>query len=230
MASKPLIAPPSNTGVKRSYVDTIRLSGPHQVGRTLNSTTRVVVTALRVQSRDSLPQELGGSPSATGRYSGVATGVRLVEPGAARSRMIACAEPIRYRGGTVRMSMPTSDLGLDATTHLAIAGRLNELRDIASDEEIGWKAAAEKQFWALLNLLERPSRPAIAIDDNGDLRALWSNLINEQVGVRFTGGAAVSGVLFSKTEHGMLRETLNSQIEIVVARIRQLKLVSVTQG
>lgn len=142
--------------------------------------------------------------------------------------------PNGFVGGTRKASSSGAQFevpsSVTADVRSSISSRLDALRDIAIEEEIAWNEEAERQLWAFLDLLPSPSRPAIAIDQNGDLRVLWENMLQEQVAVRFKGAAAVEAVLFQKTEHGVRREVVAAEALEVSRLVREMKLLHVTRG
>jgi hypothetical protein len=126
--------------------------------------------------------------------------------------------------------VPVPATGPSEEIDVAVQERLIALRQIAQEEEIIWNEAAEHDALSFLSQLATPSRPAMAVDHNGDLRLLWENMLREQVGIRFKGNERLEAVLFQRTEHGMRREVLTAAANVIIQFIKEMKLVHVTRG
>ena len=96
--------------------------------------------------------------------------------------------------------VPQSDLERDK----AVAERIRVLKEAAVDEGIEWIGASEAGLLAFLKLMPRARKPAIVLSDTGELRAMWDNSREEQIGLRFKATGDVQYVLFRQRRNAPL--------------------------
>lgn len=96
--------------------------------------------------------------------------------------------------------VPPSDLARDK----AVAERIRVLKQAAVDEGIEWIGASEAGLLAFLKLMPRARKPAIVLSGTGELRAMWDNSREEQIGLRFKATGDVQYVLFRKRKNAPL--------------------------
>jgi hypothetical protein len=80
-----------------------------------------------------------------------------------------------------------------------VGERLSELRELAAEDEVAISAASEE---GLVRFLAREGvtlRPALALLDSGELRALWQ-AGEDQVGLRFVSDGRVAYVCLAQRE------------------------------
>jgi len=153
-----------------------------------------------------------------------AAGVVMLSPVAAQhDQVLGVMQPVMPQ-------VPAVADAIDPMVSASVEARLDELRNAAVEEGIAWNIVAEAQLRDFLTQLSSPARPAIAVDDNGDLRILWENMLREQVGIRFKGQPELEAVLFQKTEHGVRREILKAESAAVISLMKEMKLMHVTRG
>ena len=100
-----------------------------------------------------------------------------------------------------------------------IAQRIDWLKEAAGDEGIEWIAASETSLLAFLNLMPLATKPAIVLSDTGELRAMWDNRREEQVGLRFKATGDVQYVLFRKQANDHLARSSGIDSAIVVRKL-----------
>jgi hypothetical protein len=79
--------------------------------------------------------------------------------------------------------------------------RLRELRVDAVRNSEPFSEASLADLQTFLDPLPLIERPAIFLLDSGNLRVLWKNAANEQVGLQFLGGGAVQFVIFVQRQN-----------------------------
>jgi hypothetical protein len=82
-----------------------------------------------------------------------------------------------------------------------LENRLRELRVDAVRNSEPFSEASLADLRTFLDPLPLVERPAIFLLDNGNLRVLWKNAANEQVGLQFLGGGAVQFVIFVQRQN-----------------------------
>lgn len=82
----------------------------------------------------------------------------------------------------------------------AAKARVQELKTDARTEGHPVSAASEEDLLAFLDDHVFTHRPFITLLDNGNLRALWKNDADEQIGIQFRGEKQVQYVLFARRE------------------------------
>jgi hypothetical protein len=92
-------------------------------------------------------------------------------------------------GQTERLSFPNA---------LDIALRIQALRIEAEIDQVPFSNASFAEFRDFLRQIPARARPAIFLRDNGNLRALWKNDDQEQIGLQFLGGGDVQYVILKR--------------------------------
>jgi hypothetical protein len=111
-----------------------------------------------------------------------------------------------------------------------IQGRLLELVRDAWAEEEAFSKQSLSDFTSFIREVSFGRRPAIYLLDNGNLRAVWKNMENEQAAFQFRGGGIVDCVFFLK-QKGPLplqRETLS--LTLKKARDRMVDFKHLLKG
>jgi hypothetical protein len=94
-----------------------------------------------------------------------------------------------YAGLAGRASFPNS-LDMDL--------RVQALRIEAKIDQVPFSNASHAEFRDFMRLVPARVRPAIFLRDNGNLRALWKNDDQEQIGLQFLGGGYIQYVIFKR--------------------------------
>jgi hypothetical protein len=105
--------------------------------------------------------------------------------------------PVRdYTGETERLSFLNALLNIDL--------RVQALRIEAEIDQVPFSNASHADFRAFIRQVPSRVRPAIFLRDNGNLRALWKNDDQEQIGLQFLGGGDVQYVILKRRPGGRL--------------------------
>ena len=80
--------------------------------------------------------------------------------------------------------------------------RIGELKRLGAEEGLPWSPASEDDFWAFVSLWPTLREPALILMDNGNLRAVWRNVVGEQVALEFRGYRQVYFVFFARRPEG----------------------------
>jgi hypothetical protein len=98
---------------------------------------------------------------------------------------------VRDRAGqTERPSFPNA-LDIDLR-------RIQALRIEAEIDQVPFSNASYAEFRDFIRQVPVRTRPAIFLRDNGNLRALWKNENQEQIGLQFLGGGDVQYVILKR--------------------------------
>lgn len=81
---------------------------------------------------------------------------------------------------------------------LDVSKRVQALKIEAQLDGVPFSLASHEDFFSFLKETQPRSRPALFLNDNGNLRALWRNNAREQVGLQFLGGGNVQFVIFKQ--------------------------------
>ena len=81
---------------------------------------------------------------------------------------------------------------------LDIAHRIQALRIEAEIDQVPFSNASHAEFRDFIRQVAPRARPAIFLRDNGNLRALWKNDDQEQIGLQFLGGGDVQFVILKR--------------------------------
>ena len=76
--------------------------------------------------------------------------------------------------------------------------RIQALRVEAEIDQVPFSDASYADFRAFIRQVPSRARPAIFLRDNGNLRALWKNDNQEQIGLQFLGGGDVQYVILKR--------------------------------
>ena len=76
--------------------------------------------------------------------------------------------------------------------------RVQALRIEAKMDQVPFSNASHAEFRDFMRLVPARARPAIFLRDNGNLRALWKNDDQEQIGLQFLGGGDVQFVILKR--------------------------------
>jgi hypothetical protein len=87
---------------------------------------------------------------------------------------------------------------------LDIDSRIQALRIEAEIDQIPFSKASYAEFRDFIRQVPARTRPAIFLRDNGNLRALWKNDDQEQIGLQFLGGGDVQYVILKRRPGGRL--------------------------
>jgi hypothetical protein len=98
--------------------------------------------------------------------------------------------------------------------------RVRELHIDALRSQDPFSEASFNDLKQLIGTLRLTRRPSIFLLDNGNLRALWKNDANEQVGLQFLGRGAVQFVMFAKRPTFMMRESGVDELSAIAERLR----------
>lgn len=82
--------------------------------------------------------------------------------------------------------------------------RIQALRIEAEIDQVPFSDASHADFRAFIRQVPSRARPAIFLRDNGNLRALWKNDDQEQIGLQFLGGGDVQYVILKRRPGGRL--------------------------
>jgi hypothetical protein len=85
-----------------------------------------------------------------------------------------------------------------------IDSRIQALRIEAEIDQIPFSNASHAEFRDFLRQIAARVRPAIFLRDNGNLRAVWKNDDQEQIGLQFLGGRDVQFVILKRRLDGKL--------------------------
>lgn len=83
--------------------------------------------------------------------------------------------------------------------------RIQALRIEAEIDQVPFSYASHDDFRDFIGQVPSRVRPAIFLRDNGNLRALWKNDNQEQIGLQFLGGGDVQYVILKRRPGGRLR-------------------------
>ena len=111
---------------------------------------------------------------------------------------------------------------MDLVQTQEIERRLQFLKTEAEADGISFSEASLTGFQTFMNAFKPQVRPALFLNDNGNLRALWKNDQLEQVGLEFLGAGHVQFVIF-KLQKGttlMIRNAGIDSMEKILNRIR----------
>jgi hypothetical protein len=98
--------------------------------------------------------------------------------------------PVRdHVGRAERPSLPNS-LDMDL--------RVQALRIEARIDQVPFSNASHAEFRDFMRQISARVRPAIFLRDSGNLRALWKNDDQEQIGLQFLGGGYIQYVIFKR--------------------------------
>jgi hypothetical protein len=108
-----------------------------------------------------------------------------------------------------RMSFPTGDHARRGarpsfSNALDMDLRIQALRVEAEIDQVPFSDASYADFRAFIRQVPSRARPAIFLRDNGNLRALWKNDNQEQIGLQFLGGGDVQYVILKRRPGGRL--------------------------
>lgn len=98
--------------------------------------------------------------------------------------------------------------------------RVRELHIDALRSQDPFSEASFNDLKQLIGTVRLTRRPSIFLLDNGNLRALWKNDANEQVGLQFLGRGAVQFVMFAKRPTFMMRESGVDELSAIAERLR----------
>jgi hypothetical protein len=98
--------------------------------------------------------------------------------------------------------------------------RVRELHIDALRSQDPFSEASFNDLKQLIGTVRLTRRPSIFLLDNGNLRALWKNDANEQVGLQFLGRGAVQFVMFAKRPTFMMRESGVDELSAIADRLR----------
>jgi hypothetical protein len=76
--------------------------------------------------------------------------------------------------------------------------RIQALRVEAEIDQVPFSQASYAEFRDFIRQVPARARPAIFLRDNGNLRALWKNDNQEQIGLQFLGGGDVQYVILKR--------------------------------
>jgi hypothetical protein len=79
-----------------------------------------------------------------------------------------------------------------------LAIRLSFLRVEAERENIPFSESSRDALWSFIREFQPSARPRVYLNDNGNLRAMWKNASDEQIGLEFLGGGAIQFVIFKR--------------------------------
>jgi hypothetical protein len=82
--------------------------------------------------------------------------------------------------------------------------RIQTLRIEAEIDQVPFSNASHADFRDFIRQVPSRVRPAIFLRDNGNLRALWKNDDQEQIGLQFLGGGDVQYVILKRRPGGRL--------------------------
>ena len=136
---------------------------------------------------------------------------------------ISCATALLATSWTEaeRLIKPKSET-MDLVQTQEIERRLQFLKIEADADDIPFSDASLTGFQTFMNALKPQVRPALFLNDNGNLRALWKNSQREQVGLEFLGVGNIQFVIF-KLQKGttlMIRNAGVDSLEKILNRIR----------
>jgi hypothetical protein len=98
--------------------------------------------------------------------------------------------------------------------------RVRELHIDALRSQDPFSEASFNDLKQLIGTVRLTKRPSIFLLDNGNLRALWKNDANEQVGLQFLGRGAVQFVMFAKRPTFMMRESGVDELSAIADRLK----------
>ena len=91
-------------------------------------------------------------------------------------------------------------IDLQQTQSQAYSTRISELRDLAADDGYSLSSASEADFWRFIRSEPRLRRGNLVLIDNGNLRAVWKDGHENQMGLQFLGESMVQYVIFKRRE------------------------------
>lgn len=111
-----------------------------------------------------------------------------------------------------------------------VEARLEELKEIASDEGLPHSAESAAAAKAFARGLRRAKRPSVFLVGNGNIRLLWLTAGGEQVGLQFRGKDEVQFVLL-RLRGGRLRSTMGADTaEEVLKNLAALGMMHVVDA
>ncbi|WJH40199.1 hypothetical protein N7E02_26880 [Aliirhizobium terrae] len=113
---------------------------------------------------------------------------------------------------------------------LQVQKRLLDLDAEARDETISINAESRSDILTFLLNASASKRPAIALLDNGNFRALWRNADGEQIGLQFKGLGEVNYVLVYNEETGTKRDYGSAQLGHLLEMIADANLLRLLQN
>lgn len=105
--------------------------------------------------------------------------------------------------------------------------RLNTLKFDAAEEGISISDKSEKDFNTFIEEHVFMRRPYLSLLDNGNVRALWKNADNEQIGLQFRGDREIQFVFFSKRKQStkLFSSSGRDTFEGIMRQISALELL-----
>ena len=82
--------------------------------------------------------------------------------------------------------------------------RIQALRIEAEIDQVSFSKTSYADFRNFIGQVPSRVRPAIFLRDNGNLRALWKNGDQEQIGLQFLGGGDIQYVILKRRSGGRL--------------------------
>ena len=76
--------------------------------------------------------------------------------------------------------------------------RIKYLRDEAEQDGFSLNPASERYFWLFVNSVRQTRRAYLYMLDNGNLRAVWKDENDAQVGLQFLDDGMVQYVIFAR--------------------------------
>lgn len=112
-----------------------------------------------------------------------------------------------------------------------VSDRLSELRELAAEDEIAIAPASEEGLMRFLAEEKVAIRPALALLDSGELRALWQ-AGEDQVGLRFMPNGGVAYVCLARREgcSDLVRAYGVEQADRMMPLIETLGLAALLRG
>ena len=95
-----------------------------------------------------------------------------------------------------------SRMGLDLTR------RIQSLMIEAELDGVPFSLASLADFLNFITEMQPRSRPALFLNDNGNLRALWRNDACGQIGIQFLGGGEIQCVILRRHNKRVRKEAL----------------------
>jgi hypothetical protein len=83
------------------------------------------------------------------------------------------------------------------TADVLVEKRMEEIRSLALEESIEISPLSEADLMRFLGSVTAKERPKLFLLENGNIRAVWKGLENEQIGLQFLGNRQVQYVIFS---------------------------------
>lgn len=107
--------------------------------------------------------------------------------------------------------------------------RLNSLRDISGEEALPFSEASRQAAIKFAVSLRRARRPSAFLLGNGNIRMLWINALNEQVGLQFREDGMVQFVLFKSRENQLVHTMGSDTTTGVLQTVAGLGLMHVIE-